>query len=105
MKIQIVRCPANGTLGQDSDTSKRINFLDERRVNMSRVERRIESVNRPSADRSGAMLDNCFPSEMSLLSANALCNYIAKEYFNSSSLQCRLYYRGLHDIYKVVAYN
>ncbi|WP_035290466.1 phosphotransferase [Clostridium sp. KNHs214] len=47
------------------------------------------------------MLDDFFPLEVSVLSSNALRNYIAQEYFPQASLRCRLFYRGLHDIYKI----
>ena len=46
-------------------------------------------------------MDNFFPLEVSVLSSSALCNYIKREYFPSKVLKCRLFYRGLHDIYKV----
>ena len=48
------------------------------------------------------MVDNFFPLEVSILSSNALCEYIAQEYFPKALLRCRLFYRGLHDIYKVI---
>lgn len=51
------------------------------------------------------MLHDFFPLEVSVLSSNALCNYIKQEYFPQKSLRCRLFYRGLHDIYKVIADN
>jgi Ser/Thr protein kinase RdoA (MazF antagonist) len=51
------------------------------------------------------MLDDFFPLEVSVLASNALCNYIIQEYFPHESLRCRLFYRGLHDIYKVTADN
>lgn len=51
------------------------------------------------------MLNDFFPLEVSVLSADALCNYIAQEYFPKASLRCRLFYRCLHDIYKVIADN
>lgn len=51
------------------------------------------------------ILDDFFPLEVSVLSSSALCNYIAQEYFPQASLRCRLFYRGLHDIYKVIAKN
>lgn len=50
-------------------------------------------------------MDNCFPLEVSALSSNALCNYISREYFPHALLKCRLFYRGLHDIYRVTADN
>jgi Ser/Thr protein kinase RdoA (MazF antagonist) len=43
--------------------------------------------------------------EVSVLSSNALCNYISRDYFPYALLKCRLFYRGLHDIYKVIADN
>lgn len=51
------------------------------------------------------MLDDFFPLEVSVLSSNALCAYIKQEYFPKKSLKCRLFYRGLHDIYKIIADN
>lgn len=51
------------------------------------------------------MLDDFFPLEVSVLSSNALCDYIKQEYFPKESLRCRLFYRGLHDIYKIIADN
>ncbi|GGD85281.1 hypothetical protein GCM10010911_49610 [Paenibacillus nasutitermitis] len=49
-------------------------------------------------------MHNFFPLEVSVLSSDALCDYISREYF-SRNLKCRLYYRGLHDIYKIIAAN
>jgi Ser/Thr protein kinase RdoA (MazF antagonist) len=51
------------------------------------------------------MLDDFFPLEVSVLSSNSLCNYIKHEYFSRKSPRCRLFYRGLHDVYKVIADN
>lgn len=51
------------------------------------------------------MLNNLFPLEVSVLSSNALCDYIRQEYFPHITLRCRLFYRGLHDIYKVITEN
>lgn len=51
------------------------------------------------------MLDNFFPFEVSVLSSSALCNYITQEYFPHSFIKCRLFYRGVHDIYKVIVDN
>jgi Putative homoserine kinase type II (protein kinase fold) len=51
------------------------------------------------------MSDYLFPLEVSVLSSNALYNYIRQEYFPQISLRCRLFYRGLHDIYKVSTEN
>lgn len=51
------------------------------------------------------MLNNLFPLEVSVLSSNALCDYIKQEYFPQITLRCRLFYRGLHDIYKVITEN
>jgi Ser/Thr protein kinase RdoA (MazF antagonist) len=48
-------------------------------------------------------LDNFFPLEVSVLSSNALFNFISREYFANTLIKCRLFYRGLHDIYKVIA--
>lgn len=48
---------------------------------------------------------NLFPLEVSVLSSNALCDYITKEYFLGSSVNCRLFYRGLHDVYIVTTDN
>lgn len=50
-------------------------------------------------------MDNFFPVEISVIWSNALCNYIKEEYFPNSLIKCRLFYRGLHDIYKVVTEN
>lgn len=50
-------------------------------------------------------MDNFFPVEISVISSNALCKHIKQEYFTNSLLKCRLFYRGLHDIYKVVTEN
>jgi len=47
-------------------------------------------------------LDQLFPLEVSVLSSDALGNYISREYFSRTLLKCRLYYRGLHDIYKII---
>lgn len=47
------------------------------------------------------MLNDTFPVDVSVLSSNALCEYISKEYFPQSSPRCRLFYRSIHDIYKV----
>lgn len=55
--------------------------------------------------RGGFILDNFFSLEVSVLSSNALCNYITREYFPSEVMKCRLFYRGLHDIYKVTGDN
>jgi Ser/Thr protein kinase RdoA (MazF antagonist) len=46
-----------------------------------------------------------FPLEVSVLSSNALCNYISREYFPRALVKCRLFYRGVHDTYKVIADN
>jgi len=48
-------------------------------------------------------LDQLFPLEVSVLSSDALGDYISREYFAATLLRCRLFYRGLHDIYKVIA--
>ena len=50
-------------------------------------------------------MDNYFPLEVSVLSSNALCNYITREYFPQAILKCRLFYRSLHDTYKVTTEN
>ncbi|WP_340007520.1 phosphotransferase [Paenibacillus sp. FSL K6-0276] len=50
-------------------------------------------------------MDSLFPVEVSVVSSNALCDYITREYFPHTLLKCRLFYRGLHDIYKVVTDN
>ncbi|UMR34426.1 phosphotransferase [Paenibacillus polymyxa] len=42
-----------------------------------------------------------FPLEISVLSADALREYISREYFSYSLLKCLLFYRGIHDIYRV----
>jgi Ser/Thr protein kinase RdoA (MazF antagonist) len=42
-----------------------------------------------------------FPLDVSVLSSNALCEYVRKEYFPRETLRCRLFYRGLHDLYKI----
>jgi Ser/Thr protein kinase RdoA (MazF antagonist) len=49
------------------------------------------------------MVEDFFPLEVSVLSSNALCKYITQEYFPKALLKCRLFYRGLHDIYKVIS--
>lgn len=51
------------------------------------------------------IMDDFFPLEVSVLSSNALCNYITQEYFPQALLRCRLFYRGLHDIYRIIADN
>lgn len=51
------------------------------------------------------MLEDFFPLEVSVLSSNAIGDYITREYFPKALLRCRLFYRGLHDIYKVIAGN
>lgn len=51
------------------------------------------------------MLEDFFQLEVSVLSAAALCNYLRREYFPYASLRCRLFYRSLHDIYRVIAGN
>ena len=50
-------------------------------------------------------MDHFFPLEVSVLSSDALSNYISREYFSKASLNCRLFSRGLHDTYKVIANN
>lgn len=51
------------------------------------------------------MINNYFPLEVSVLSSNALGDYIAREYFPPTLLRCRLYYRSLHDTYKITTAN
>lgn len=51
------------------------------------------------------MTDDFFPLEVSVLSSDALCDYITREYFSQASLRCRLFYRSLHDIYRVITDN
>lgn len=51
------------------------------------------------------MINNFFPLEVSVLSSNALGDYITREYFPSTLLRCRLYYRSLHDTYKITTAN
>jgi Ser/Thr protein kinase RdoA (MazF antagonist) len=46
-----------------------------------------------------AYMENLFPLEVSVLSAKALFDFISREYFPIG--HCRLFYRGLHDIYRV----
>lgn len=40
-----------------------------------------------------------------MLSSNALCDYIKREYFPCASVKCRLFYRSLHDTYRVTTDN
>lgn len=47
-------------------------------------------------------MDQLFPLEVSVLSSDALGNYISRKYFSRTLLKCRLFYRGLHDIYRVI---
>ncbi|QYR21267.1 phosphotransferase [Paenibacillus sp. sptzw28] len=47
-------------------------------------------------------MENVFPLEISVLSSNALREFISGEYFSHALLECRLFYRGLHDIYRVI---
>lgn len=51
------------------------------------------------------MFDIFFPLEVSVLSSDALCSYIKQQYFHRAFLSCRLFYRGIHDVYKVIAEN
>lgn len=50
-------------------------------------------------------MDNFFPVEVSVLSSSALGDYITRDYFPGASVKCRLFYRGLHDIYRVTVSN
>lgn len=50
-------------------------------------------------------MSDFFPLEISVLSSNALGNYIIQEYFPKALMRCRLFYRGLHDIYRVMVDN
>ncbi|ADL50058.1 phosphotransferase enzyme family protein [Clostridium cellulovorans] len=50
-------------------------------------------------------MDNLFPVEVSVVSSNELCDYITQEYFPNELIKCRLFYRGVHDIYKVIVGN
>ena len=51
------------------------------------------------------IVNDFFPLEVSVLSSNALLNYITQEYFPKALLRCRLFYRSIHDIYKVIVDN
>jgi Ser/Thr protein kinase RdoA (MazF antagonist) len=51
------------------------------------------------------MINNYFPLEVSVLASNALGDYITHEYFPSTLLRCRLFYRSLHDTYKITTAN
>jgi Ser/Thr protein kinase RdoA (MazF antagonist) len=48
-------------------------------------------------------MENFFPLEVSVLSSDALFNFISREYFPIGN--CRLFYRGLHDIYRITTVN
>ncbi|WP_058300486.1 phosphotransferase enzyme family protein [Gorillibacterium timonense] len=47
-------------------------------------------------------MDVIFPLEASVLSSHALGTYMTGQYFPGATLTCRLFYRSLHDTYKVV---
>ncbi|MEO3945793.1 phosphotransferase [Gorillibacterium sp. CAU 1737] len=51
----------------------------------------------------GIRLNQLFPLEVSVLSSDALSTHLSNEYFSRTQLKCRLFSRGLHDVYKIWA--